>query len=276
MIRFALSAAVLGLGWMDAAAAQSYSASVLADSPVAYYRFEETAGTTAADSSGNGNTGTYVNGPLLGQASSPRLGRAVRFDGLDDYVDLARTIGGTFTIEAWVNTSAPSRTGPQAYVGDGIVWSDVGGAANDFILAGLNDHAAFFTGNPDTTVEGTTRITTGAWRHLVATRTQGGTMEVWVDAVLQASGPTNGSVLDANPRIAIGGNVLDSRFFDGLIDEVALYTTALPPARIQAHFLAGGGVPAGTAVQVPATRPWWLAGLVALVALAAFARRRRA
>jgi hypothetical protein len=56
----ALAALALS-SWPTVAAAQ-YQATVLADAPVAYYRFEEVAGTSALDSSGNGNTGTYTNG----------------------------------------------------------------------------------------------------------------------------------------------------------------------------------------------------------------------
>src|SRR5262245_55709309 len=53
--------------------AASYPATVLADGPVAYYRLEETSGTTgtpAADSSGNGRDGTYN----FSTGGSPHLG----------------------------------------------------------------------------------------------------------------------------------------------------------------------------------------------------------
>src|SRR5206468_2153811 len=36
------------------------------DGPIAYYRLGEASGTSAADASGNGLTGTYVGGPTLG------------------------------------------------------------------------------------------------------------------------------------------------------------------------------------------------------------------
>ncbi len=52
------------------AAAPSYSASVLADSPLAYWRLGEASGTTAADASGNGRTGSYLNTPTLGAAGA--------------------------------------------------------------------------------------------------------------------------------------------------------------------------------------------------------------
>jgi len=259
----------LAVSWPTVAAAQ-YQATVLADSPVAYYRFEEVAGTSALDSSGNGNTGTYTNGPLLAQAGLPQLGRAVSFDGINDHVVTPRTVATNFTLELWLRTTATSPAGAQAYQGDGLVWSDVGGTANDFVLAALNDRAAFFTGNPDTTVIGTTPLNNGGWHHVVATRTMGGAKQLYVDAVLQATGTTNGSPLNALAQIMIAGNTLDSRYFEGLVDEVAYYPTVLSLARIQAHFTAG------TTSPVPAFGAGArLALLVAMLALGLLALRRR-
>jgi len=259
----------LAVSWPTVAAAQ-YQATVLADAPVAYYRFEEAAGTSAVDSSGNGNTGTYANGPLLAQAGLPQLGLAVSFDGINDHVVTPRTVATNFTLELWLRTTATSPGGTQAYQGDGLLWSDVGGSANDFVLAALNDRAAFFTGNPDTTVIGTTPINDGLWHHVVVTRTMGGAKRLYVDAVLQATGTTNGSPLNALAQIMIAGNTLDSRYFEGLVDEVAYYPTVLSLARIQAHFTAG------TTSPVPAFGAGArLSLLVAMLALGLLALRRR-
>src|ERR1017187_778158 len=63
--------AALVLSGVRTANAADYPSTILADHPIAYYRLEETSGTTAADSSASGLfPGTYiVNGsyPLLGQ-----------------------------------------------------------------------------------------------------------------------------------------------------------------------------------------------------------------
>lgn len=45
----------------------AYAQQVLADSPLLYLKLNETSGTVAVDSSGNGRDGTYVNGPVLNQ-----------------------------------------------------------------------------------------------------------------------------------------------------------------------------------------------------------------
>lgn len=248
-------------------ASAAYQDEVLADNPVAYYRFEETSGTTATDTA-DSNDGTYVNGVLLNQPSAPRLGRAASFDGINDYVDTPRTVSTSFTLELWINTTASSLTGTQAYEGNGLVWSDVGGAGNDFAMAMLNNGLSFFTGNPDITITSAIAINDGVWHHLVATRTQGGSVEIFVDGISRGTATTNNNPLDANPSIMIGGNVLDSRYFAGLIDEVAYYPTVLSVARIQAHFQAGSqAVPSSSVTAVPTVSEWALAGLIALLIL---------
>jgi len=239
----------------------AYQDEVLADHPVAYYRFEETSGTTARDSTANSNDGTYINGVLINQPSLPNLGKAARFDGIDDYVSTARTVSTNFTLELWINTTATSLTGSQAYEGNGLLWSDVGGVANDFVLAMLNNGMSFFTGNPDTTVTSAIAINDGRWHHLVATRTQGGNVEIFVDGISRGTTTTNNIPLDGNPSIMIGGNILDSRYFSGLIDEVAYYPTVLSVDRIKAHYLAG------SFSIVPTLGEWALAGLIAVLSL---------
>jgi hypothetical protein len=286
VFRAVVALVALAVSWPTVAAAQ-YQAIVLADAPVAYYRLEEVAGTSALDSSGNGHTGTYTSGPLLAQAGLPQLGLAVSFDGIDDHVVTARTVATDFTLELWLLTTATSPVGTQAYQGAGLLWADVGGSANDFVLAALNDRAAFFTGNPDTTVIGTTPLNDGRWHHVVATRTMGGAKQLYVDAVLEATGSTNGSPLVAQAQIMVGGNTLDSRYFKGLIDEVAYYNAVLSPAQIQAHFAAGTAPVALPPVAPPPVAPppapvptlaggAQLALLVAMVALGLFALRLRA
>src|SRR5207253_6948477 len=75
---------------------------------VAAYGFEDGAGTTAADASGNGNTGT-LSGPAW--TSSGRFGGALSFDGVDDWVTVADAdsldLTSGMTLEAWVNPSTP-------------------------------------------------------------------------------------------------------------------------------------------------------------------------
>ena len=85
----------------------SYRDAVLADSPAGYWRLGETSGTTAADTSGNGRTGSYLNTPTLGQAGALTgdSNTSVGFDGTSEHVSVpysgALNTAST-SLEAWV------------------------------------------------------------------------------------------------------------------------------------------------------------------------------
>lgn len=251
----------LALFAAPSAQAQTYSELVLADNPAACYQFSETTGIVAADSSVNGNNAAYVDAVQLNQPSLSGLGSSsLGLDGVSAHV-LATGLNqeGTtlfnslnFTLETWINTTSESRTGTQAYQGDGLIWSDVGGSADDFVLAALNNRISFFTGNPDLSFTGNTIINDGNWHHVVATRNVtavDSTLTVWVDGIIDASGTTaNTGALRANANVVIGGNTLDRQFFNGRMDEVALYNSVLSADSILTHyqwasFLLPAGLP---------------------------------
>ncbi len=54
----------------------------------------------------------------------------------------------------------------------------------------------------------------------------------------------NGGPLNAQPRIHVGGNTLDSRYYAGLIDEVKMFDVALEEGDIQGA-MGGASVDAG-------------------------------
>ena len=82
-----------------------------------YWKFEEEGnGTTAIDSSGNNNNGTIYGGAQW--AAIGNCGKALNFDGVDDYVELPNSSAfnmGTspFSIAAYIKTSV---------VGPGVVF----------------------------------------------------------------------------------------------------------------------------------------------------------
>ena len=92
-----LVACVAGLGLASVAGAADPSL-------VGWWRFDETSGTVAADSSGNGNDATLYGGP---QWVTGTLGGAVQIDGGDDYLEAApseslNVTGSAITLTAWV------------------------------------------------------------------------------------------------------------------------------------------------------------------------------
>ena len=72
------------------------------------YAFNESSGTTTADVSGHGITGTLTNGPTF--TTTGKYGNAVQLDGVNDYVNLgnptALQLTGSMTISSWIYASA--------------------------------------------------------------------------------------------------------------------------------------------------------------------------
>jgi hypothetical protein len=74
---------------------------------VGHWKFDEASGLTAADSSGMGNDGTLTN--MTGNEwAAGRIGGALAFDGVDDYVDAPAfswpATGGAITVAFWNHT----------------------------------------------------------------------------------------------------------------------------------------------------------------------------
>ncbi|HXI70310.1 MAG TPA: LamG-like jellyroll fold domain-containing protein [Verrucomicrobiae bacterium] len=199
--------------------------------------FDEGTGTTTADASGHDNSGTLLN-MLPAAWSSGIMGNALTFDGVNNYVQINNQLGASFTISCWIKTGQTFQQTDPTYNGTGIIWSDVGGPANDFVLGGTRsvggvNRLSFFAGSGNATISGTQEISTGQWTHLAVTRDgTSGAVKLYVNGVLDASGTTGTAVLNANPIINIGGNTLDGRYFNGALDDVRFYSRVLTPGEI--------------------------------------------
>jgi len=224
-----------------------YRSVILRDTPAHYYRLGEASTSLPAKDEMSAPGGTYVNSPPVGQAGA-LLGdsnSAVAFDGVNDYVSIDNQTTADFSLELWIKTTAGSRTGSHAYQGDGLIWSDVGGTADDFVLAILNNRASFFDGDANggggRSINGTPVLNDGQWHHLVATRQSGNStngLQLYVDGRLEIAGGAGTAILDDNSKIAIGGNTGDARYYTGWIDEVAIYNHVLSPGQVADHYRA--------------------------------------
>jgi len=209
---------------------------------VAHWRLDETSGTIAADSSGNGLNGTLGGDP---QWVAGKIGGALEFDG-DDYVDLGAPAVfdfGTedFTITAWIKMTATTRGSIFAIGGD-----DGGGIRYTLAMGEGNDNKLTLTMDNDVSKNqsmGDTVINDGVWHHVVG-MIKGDVSLVYVDGVEDGTidlpaGYDLSGVLQHNAYIgAIKSNASNTlhaeKFMIGLIDDVRIYDTALTEAEIQA------------------------------------------
>ena len=222
-----------------------YPSEVLADRPAAYYRFEEPAGATSlADSSGNGHGSKAVSDVVFGGAG--RVGPAGRFSNAYARVDLQLSPdSGDLSIEALVRFDAAG--GAQKFVsqrngtgtGQALLYRMGSGRLN----SDLGGSAAFAGYATDTR----------RWYHVVLTVDDNGgteTLRLYVDGRPVETNIVTAQAADDDWVLGAG-----KHFFNGLVgrlDEVAVYTNLLGPARVAAHWGASTPVhyvsPGGTSI----------------------------
>jgi hypothetical protein len=214
----------------------TYPATVLADSPLVYYRFDEPVGaTTAYDASGHGNHGAYANVTLGLASADAGLGQAGSFNNLNSSVAVP-VLGdqlGQFTVEAWLK---PHTVGFNCiYDEDG--WNT--GWVHSHLGNGNQVECSVSGNTPTDQWLGAGSYPIGQWSHFVLVYdSAAATLTLYVNGQLAATAPYT-SVINATLQAAhIGAWNGNARPFDGLIDEVAIYDTALTADRVAAHFAA--------------------------------------
>ncbi|MBL1066641.1 LamG-like jellyroll fold domain-containing protein [Streptomyces sp. 7-21] len=232
---------------MAAASTPPYAAAVLADDPLLYWPYDETAGNFASDASGNGSAGAHRGGPQRGAdpAVPGPQAAAVGYDGTDAYTYNERPYSGVteYTLETWFRTTT-DEGGKLIGMGDRILQDSY---SHDNNLYMLDDGRLRFG-----VYNGTYRLATssepyndGEWHHAAASIGPRG-LELYVDGELVAS---NNRVTSARNLSGYywrtGGDALlrwpdrpASDYFDGQLDETAVYGEQLPAARISAHLAA--------------------------------------
>ena len=230
----ALGATLVGVQPAEAAHA-SYSAEVLASSPIAYYRLGEPSGTTMFDSSGYGVNGTYTGATLGGPgALAVDPDTSASFNGAGNGTSGIVSGISTYTLEAWVRRSNNADSGI------------VGQAGGSFLFV-YSGQLAFGEGLDIMTGVGPI-LTPGDWWHVAATW-DGTTARMYV----------NGSQVASNSVIPLGASspspLILGNGLAGDLDEVAYYQTALPANVIGRHWLVGhDGTPPDVTVTFPTNK----------------------
>jgi hypothetical protein len=194
---------------------------------VGAWSFNAGSGSTAADASGRGNTGTLI-GPTWTTAG--RFGGALTFDGVNDRVDVRDTpsldLTQAVTIEAWVQPSTNS--GWRSLV----VKERAGGRAYSLYASdGSGRPASYLRLKSEIGLTAPTALPLNTWSH-VATTYDGATHRLYINGVQVASVARNGKLGTSARSLGIGGNSVFSEWFSGTIDEVRVYGRALTAAEI--------------------------------------------
>lgn len=195
---------------------------------VGHWLFNEGAGDRVYDLSGNQNNGVFVNEPKW---VAGKFGRALEFDGNDDYVDVgspskALLVGRNLTIVVWVRRDSSIR---------GVILGaekESGSHALYYIDLDASHYFRFWCeseSDVDYTVSSATTYNNSDWHQVVATD-DGSNLKIYIDGVFSNSQAASFTPPDAIDNFNIGfaqergGN---PNHFNGLIDNVSIYNRAL-------------------------------------------------
>lgn len=227
----------------------SYEAAVLGDSPTLLWLLNETSGTTAADATGNGNTGTYFGnytqsaaGPLFQQYATTFAGGANAAAGGVDSGTIAVT---TMSAECWFKTASGYANG-GGIMSYGETVLNVYMVNNGSVTFGIYTTASAFV---DCTSAGA--YNDGKWHYCVATYSSTTTnMLLYIDNV-QVASTTNANGISSGGQnskwyAAYGYNTslwpgtTSSQDIAGTVADFAVYPVALTAVQIGNHWNAGG------------------------------------
>jgi len=205
---------------------------------LSYWKFDEGSGTTATDSYGPSD-GTLENGPVWEAGHS---GDALHFDGTEDYVSIPhdpRFYVSAVTVCAWINAD----TWSAETLENNIVSNANGATYSGFTLrAGDDGRLAFVVGTGDGnwgTAQTGPLMSTGTWTHVVG-MFDGSWINVYIDGVKRTWESHSRSLWNSTYPINIGRSPYHAdRFFDGLIDEVAIFDRTLTEAEVAELYASG-------------------------------------
>lgn len=210
---------------------------------VAHWKLDETSGATAADSSGNGYNGTYVNSPTLNQAGAFGASKAVAFASANShYVNCGNSLNRLpITLATWAKWTT---SGSHAT----MLCNFIAGINDGYrIMAynGLSIRANYY-GSGGGQISATTPLSynNGAWHHAVATvdNTQ---LCLYVDGSLKSTGTWTGSpgVTTTTQNVDIGRHSTTGWYFNGTLDDVRIYNRTLSAEDVAALYAYTGFLP---------------------------------
>ena len=187
-------------------------------------------GTTWNDLSGNGNTGTLVNGPTFNSAN----GGSIVFDGSNDYTQTAYTAQlNDFTICSWFKSTSSSgyaRIADKKY--DTGFWFGSNNSPN--LWGGAVKQATNYN---------SITLSDNQWHFLVMARS-GTSLTVYGDGITNTNTTVCGAGSLDTTALSLGGTINDGLpggqrdWFTGNIAQVSIYNRALSASEILQNYNA--------------------------------------
>lgn len=209
----------------------------LSTKTVAFYGCDELqADSVLVDASTNANNGVLKNGPVLTEG---KIGNALKFDGVDDYVQFAASpsfdIGGSaVTVSLWayldyLPADLPGAYGPlfDSDADQYVLYQDKGNNELRFKVA--TSASAERPGIP------AANLVTGQWIHIVGVY-DGANAKIYLNSNLMDTHPLTGTVKTGQVAMLGRSGIAAASFFSGGIDNVQVFNTALSQIEVTELF----------------------------------------
>ncbi len=228
---------------------------------VAHWKLDDASGTSAADSSGNGNTGTLSGGAAW---TTGKLGGAVSFDGSDDLITVPNSASwnsayNKYTVAFWVKVNAVGDYKGAVTVGNwngqtlsfytiGNSWQffiTTAGGTNGWMCGGVSPHLGYLT-NLDS-----------QFHHIVLVLdVPSSTGSFYSDGILIAQDIYIDGLMALGDNSFFLGGFGESNRLACALDDVRLYKKALSAAEVDAlyHMAAPETPPGGGILDDPLAR----------------------
>ena len=209
----------------------------LTEGLVGWWKFDETDGNIAYDSSGNGNNGNLTNGPIW---VTGKISGALSFDGSDDFVDLGNSSNLALTLNKslsiWLKPTAfGSRRNPynRSYGGTGALTIETDGLINYYYGTAGSDAA------PYGYYKAQGGLSLNSWKHYCLVRNLSSMkVNLYLDGSLDKEITAIHSSAVASSNNAFIGKGYESNYH-GIIDDVRIYDRALSAVEVKALYELG-------------------------------------
>ena len=177
----------------------------------------------------NGGT-TYVTG---------KVGQAFSFDGTTGYITVPSSSSLDPTVaasmDAWVYfNQLPSAANHIMHI------AGKSGSGTDLDLQAESDNKIHFYVAAGSSVTSVTTVQAGVWYHVAATYTANSQIKIYINGVLENTASISVMRGTNGYPFAIGASgYWPSRYFNGKIDEIRLFNSALTASQIQSIYNAG-------------------------------------
>ncbi len=211
--------------------------------PVGRWDFEQGTGTSAFDTSGGGYTGT-----LSGTTwASGKVGKGVKFDGSNDYVDIGAAkfdSVSSATVEFWMYYTG-------TFAANDVAWQAWTNGSNRINMYATQTTAKLtyevIVGGSTATVVSDSAISANTWNHVALTCADGtNTMTMFVNGVKQADvDETDGCYDNIGTTLSTGFGGLytnNSNYYPGIIDQARFFNYIRTPAQIAWDYNKGAPV----------------------------------